>query len=494
MKKVLSLLLLCAMLFSVVACAVPEGPDQETRPAGDQPGETDRYHADPGLPSLWYDGRSLTIMGLSIQERENPARDIVYFEDVQSDTINEAVHDRNIYVEETYGTSIEVAWSTREEMVLEVERAINAGLPNCQVMETGIGYYGTMMENGELMELNSMSQYLDLTQSWWSQNCREAMSLCGSLFVITGDIMIGDKMGTWALTFNRDLITDHNLENPYDLVDSYRWTFDKLYEMAASVSDAEFHEPDDYFGTTWGFCSQVGNSGMMWNGCGNTIIGKNDADQPITNTLTESAYDAMLDVAKLQFDKNVTILQSNIKGATSNFDGIIKIFQTGHSLFFCGSVTMIEWLREYDMDFGVLPMPMADEVQRDYYSAMHGSHSSALAIPKYTVYDQDDYDFIAVVVQALGCESTATLLEAYYDKTLTYRGLRRPEDQRMLDLVFDGRLYNVNMITPFGGALSAEIQGATTEAKVKRLKSYYDSYINSINKHIEDYLAKHGFA
>jgi len=146
------------------------------------------------------------------------------------------------------------------------------------------------------------------------------------------------------------------------------------------------------------------------------------------------------------------------------------------------------------MDFGVLPMPMADEVQRDYYSAMHGSHSSALAIPKYTVYDQDDYDFIAVVVQALGCESTATLLEAYYDKTLTYRGLRRPEDQRMLDLVFDGRLYNVNMITPFGGALSAEIQGATTEAKVKRLKSYYDSYINSINKHIEDYLAKHGFA
>ena len=86
------------MAFSVVACAVPDDPEQNPRPVGNRPGDSDNPHADPGLPSVWYDNESFTIMGLSICERENPARDLVYFDDVQSDTINEAVHDRNIYV------------------------------------------------------------------------------------------------------------------------------------------------------------------------------------------------------------------------------------------------------------------------------------------------------------------------------------------------------------------------------------------------------------
>ena len=390
MKKFVCLVLACVMLLSVVACAVPEPPVQETKPVGNQPGETDSYHADPGLPSFWFDNKSFTFMGLEIVERENPARDIIYFEDVQSDMINEAVHDRNIYIEETYGVSIEAAWSSREDMPAEVERAINAGLPNCQAMENGIGYYGAMFEKGYLVDLNAMSPYLDLSQAWWDANCYEAMSVCGYLFFATGDIMITDKMATWAISFNRDLITDHNLENPYDLVDSYQWTYDKMYEMAAAVSDAEFHDPEDYFGITWGLCSQVANSYLMWYGCGNTILGKDENDIPVTNTLTESAYDAMMDIATMQFDKNVTILQSNIKGVSSFFDGTIKIFQIGHSLFFCGATNMIEWLREYDMDFGVLPMPMADELQKAYYSGISSSQSCALAIPYYSHYTQDD--------------------------------------------------------------------------------------------------------
>jgi len=496
MKKFLAFFLVTAMLFSIVACAVPEGAEQGTRPAGNQTGDSDNKHADPGLPSEWYDNRSFTIMGLEEVERENPARDIIYFEDVQSDMINEAVHDRNVYIEEMYGVSIEAAWSARrDEMTPTVERAISAGMPNCQAMENGIYYFASMIDQGYLADFNSMSQYLDMSQSWWDQNSRSAMSLGGALYVATGDIMITDKMATWAISFNRDMIANNNLENPYDLIDSYKWTYEKMYEMAASVSDAEFHEVGDYFGTTWGICSDLSISYYLWFGCGNSIFQKDENDMPFISTLTENAYDAMMDIATMQFDKNVTILSQDIKGVADRyFDGTIKIFQTGHALFFIGSTTMIEWLREYDMDFGVLPMPIASEDQRAYYSGVSNTQSCALAIPAYTDYTQEDYDFIGIILQALACESTATLQEAYYDKTLTYRGLRRPEDQRMLDLVFDGRVYDLSLVFSWADALLQEISSANSESKIKRLKSYYDSYQNSINKKISDYLTKHGLA
>jgi ABC-type glycerol-3-phosphate transport system substrate-binding protein len=38
------------------------------------------------------------------------------------------------------------------------------------------------------------------------------------------------------LTFSKDLLREYGLENPYDIVKSGKWTWDKLSEMAKQVS------------------------------------------------------------------------------------------------------------------------------------------------------------------------------------------------------------------------------------------------------------------
>jgi len=495
MKRFFAFLLTVAILFSVVACAAPDGPARETgNNVGGGTG-TGSTHADPGLPSEWYDNQSFRIMGSLKVSRDDPARDIVYFEDKLSDNINEAVHDRNIYVEELYGVSIEAVWSEADSQHVEVEKAINAGLPNCDVMETGLYYYSSLVDQGYLADLHSMSQYLDVSQPWWDQNARKNLSLGGALYFAAGDIMITDKMAARAITFNRDMITNYNLEDAYELVNSYRWTYDKMYEMAAAVSNAEFYEQGDYFSPTWGLASDISNNMLLWYGCGVRIFEKDENDLPVLNELTETAYDAMMDIAAMQYDKKVTIFTQDIKGIQDAvFDGVVKIFQTGHALFKIGSITMIEWMREYDMDFGILPMPMANEEQRGYYAATSNNQTYAVAVPAFTDHTQKDYDRIGIILQALACESTATLLEAYYDKTLTYRGLRRPEDQAMLDKVFDGRMFDLSLVFSWADAFLGDLSAATTESKIKRLKTYYDSYASSINKRVNDYLVKHGLA
>ena len=319
------------------------------------------------------------------------------------------------------------------------------------------------------------------------------MSIAHVLYFCSGDIMTSDKEGCWAMTFNRDIINNDNaLEDPYVLVDSRRWTYDKMYEMAAHVCNVSDYSPDDYFNVTWGVVSGTPNNYLMWQGSGNKLILKDDVtDIPYLGPLTEAGYDAMLDVAKVQYDKQVTLLSDNIKGIRDvNFDGVIKIFQTGHALFNIGSLTMVEWMREHDTDFGVLPLPKAFEEQEAYYTSMSSTYAYAVAIPT----SNQNHEFTAIITQALACESTTTVLEGYYDKTLVHKGLRRPEDVRMLDLMFNARLYDLSEVFSWANSLISKISAAKSEAKVKDIKSKYDGFSTNINNNIKTFLEKHGLA
>ena len=56
---------------------------------------------------------------------------------------------------------------------------------------------------------------------------------------------------THVLLFNENLIRDYKFESPFDLVESGKWTFDRMYEMMTKVSidlngDGVFDEKDQY--------------------------------------------------------------------------------------------------------------------------------------------------------------------------------------------------------------------------------------------------------
>jgi hypothetical protein len=48
--------------------------------------------------------------------------------------------------------------------------------------------------------------------------------------------MIVDNDSTSTLVFNKKLIQDHALENPYEIVHNNRWTLDKMIEMTRGVA------------------------------------------------------------------------------------------------------------------------------------------------------------------------------------------------------------------------------------------------------------------
>ena len=501
-KRIIAAALMLALSLSAAACAAPQEPEDTAVPrVTDRPGTgtvtgTDEVtdapdpHADPGLPAVTFGGRSYTVFANStVYGGDAGPRDIIYREENASETINEAVHDRNVYVEDKYDVSVEVFWTVENKLTADFSKGVAAGDYGFDVGECSMYYSGKLAVQGYLRDMANVSEYLDLTQDYWDQNCIRSLSLGHRVLAAAGDIMITDKSGIWAVCFNRDLIGSHNLDDPYDVVHTGEWTYDKMYEYSFAVGDALQHDPSDQFGITWGVLSERSNTYFMWEGCGVPLIVKDENDIPRLNELTEASYDTMLQVAKIQFDDN-TILAHNVRGVDDIYtDGLYTMFQSGHALFYIGSLSMVEWMRAYDVDFGVLTMPKNSIEQKNYYSSPSNTRSWVFIMPNYTDAEQSYLDFVGIVTQALACESTNTLLEAYYDATLVYKGLRKEKDVEMLQLIFDSRVYELNHMFGWADPIVDQITAAKTAKMVARLKSLYDSYANSVTKTVEEYLS-----
>ena len=498
-NRILAMLLVAAMLLlALAACAVPDEPPVTDPPATNPPSTgtdgpgSSTEPVTPPTPTKRYDGETYTILAQEDLTQGVPSRDVVYLESEGNASINQAVRDRNNYIYDQHGVTVKGYFV--DQMYSVASKAAFGGLSVCEAMQEGFTNYATLIDNGYLLDMKTLSPYLDMSSSVWSQTCVKNMSIAGRLFFCAGDIMITDKGGCWAIAFNRDLISNNNLESPYDLVDSKGWTYDKMYELAEAVCDkSSAPNPDDYFNITWGIATDNSSNYMVWQGCGVTLLEKTDpaTDIPSLAPLTEGAYDAMIKTAKIQFNKEVSIMQENMKGITGgNFEGVIKLFQTGHALFKIGSMSIVEWMRNSDIDFGVLPMPKYAAEQDGYYSSQSMTFAYALGIPVHC----RDTEMVGFITQALAEASTDTLLEAYYDNTLVHKGLRRPEDVRMLDLVFGGRIFDLSMVFNWASSLINKIASAKTEAKVKSLKSAYDGYKSTVDKNISDFIEKHNFS
>ncbi|MBQ3792480.1 MAG: hypothetical protein II797_05205 [Clostridia bacterium] len=517
MKRIIAAILLAVMLLSLIACEPGTNPpettsDKQSTPGGSsEPGTTEPETTEPvttedphrqnNLPEVNFDNETFRWLGNGTYNGESPTRDLVYLEDVQTNSINEAVRERNDYVQDKYGVRIEAVWADNGTNMLDTARKSCAnGMNTYDFLEFGFLDMATMIDLGYLVNLNSL-QYLDLSREYWNQKCRQDMSIAHALYFMAGDILTTDKEGCWSVQFNRDLITQFNLESPYDHVDNYTWTYEDMYQYMQAVCDYEMHDPADTFGITWGNASETNNTYFLWQGSGTKLIVKDPiTDIPSLGELTDNSYDAILGVAKVQFDSTLTILQHQIKGVTSNTEGIIKIFCEGKSLFKVGSVSMVEWMRAYDTDFGILPLPMLNEEQHTYYSSQSQGYAMAIAMGTCCLEDPipgksfNHREFASFVVEALACESTDTVLDGYYEKTLRYKGLRREEDERMLDLVFASRVYDLSLVFSWASPLTTAIGNAKTEAAVRRLRSSYDSYANSVGRAITQFLDKHGLA
>jgi hypothetical protein len=107
-----------------------------------------------------------------------------------------------------------------------------------------------------LIDLNTMP-HLDFSQPWWETRAAEQFGIGDKLYFMVGDLNAVDNGVTFCIIFNKDLVTELKIGNPYELVRSNQWTMDKFTELSAAAvydinDDSIFNEHD-----RWGFISET---------------------------------------------------------------------------------------------------------------------------------------------------------------------------------------------------------------------------------------------
>jgi len=348
----------------------------------------------------------------------------VYSAEENGDIINDAVYARNMYVGEKY--NVNILEKKSDALVFdEAQAVIMAGDDTFDAITSSISTGAKLARNKFSFDLHEVP-YIDLNQPWWDNNLAESLSVAGRMNFATGDILMLDNDAVWVLMFNKQLIEDLSLDNPYELVAGDNWyydTFEKnVLSSAADLNgDSVLKSADDRFGFTTGSYSGI----TLLYSAGLKLSAKDENDLPYFALDLERAASAAERFSVLMKTQETLQLENPavIRGA----------FEEGRVLYYGEVLQCVIRMRASETDFGVIPWPKFDESQSDYAHVSIPGAARVVNIP----ITQPDLEMAGTVIEAMAAKSMYTLTPAYYDIALESKYMRDDESTLMLDIILD---------------------------------------------------------
>ncbi|MCL2813988.1 MAG: hypothetical protein FWD23_05250 [Oscillospiraceae bacterium] len=485
----IALILAPAVFWSCGESTKSEDNNRET-PSGQPQSEDEKEELTqaaeilPDLPEADFGGYEFTFLVRAIADAHwlpYNARD-VYAEEETGDPINDAVYRRNRFVEGKYNCVIKEYRSANYSS--DLQKTVKASDDTYSVYYAAIVDLAPATGNGLFHDLYSIP-HLDLDAQWWDQNAVKSLSIGRRLFFAPSDLIIVDNDSTSTIVFNKKLIADHALDNPYELVHKNQWTLDKMIEMTRGVAqDINGDGVMDYT-DKYGFCGYRDAAFSFLHAAGERIA-KKDADDVPYFTLNTERFFTVLDRAyDLVYDPG----SYNIHHLEGKFPEIYKIsgamFMEDRSLFYWILMHDIFDFRDMASDFGIIPIPKYDAGQPEYGHTVNHHHGHALAVPVSVA----DLERTGIILEALTAKSKYTLQPAYYEISLQRKFSRDEESEEMLDIIFASRVYDIGVINDWGN-LYRTITDMTMKNN-RNIASTFEKMADKAQKDVEKTIEKY---
>lgn len=471
--RLLAVLLMVTMLFSLAACAdsgsddpkdtsAPNAADTSDDAAGTDTGSgndgtaagtdaavTDApdepYYLDT-LTDQRFDGTTFTMIAENTEQRPNFDNDTV-----TGDTINDAIYNRKIAIEDRYGITIEtVSMATRGKCNTEVKNKVlaNDDLYDLVFNAVATGGMKGLATNGYMAELSELP-YLDLTRSHWSQNFVNNMTINDKLFFVAGGASPSYYLSAVVMLFNTEKAVDYQLPDLYKLVEDGKWTVDKLGELLIQSThdldgDNIYQPTNDFIGLVQTI--EAGNSYFIAAG-GNMINKKADGSYALELGNAQSIE--LMDKLRLVCGDTKTTLAIDAEGVTglgNTKETKIGLFVDGHAMF--ATTAMMFAAQELrDMkSYGILPLPKLNEAQKEYITPCNPYAPCGAGIPR----SASDLELSALVMEAMAFLGEEIIRPAVYDVTLQGKIAQDEQSARVLELVYSDIYFDLNHCFDFG--------------------------------------------
>ena len=423
--KRLTAALLCSVMVgaSLISCSsdAPANNGTNDTTAADTTAETAAETADPSLPDVEisdYNGKEFHVFAPSWSHYKTS-----FFADGETgDVMNDAVFKRRTQTEEYLNLKLTHTIQGDVMKLYDTIRPIvMAGEDTYQLILTHFYHcVAAILSDGLLYDQNKIAA-IDFSKPYWNHLVNENLNVDGHQYYSSSDMMMSE---TIVMLFNKSIVTNYKMEDPYELVRSGDWTIDKMLAMIETATkdlngDSVIDHVNDQLGLTgeyWRYSAFLGASDIF--------LAEKDASAGLRLSLNGERTVKLTE----KFDKLINGTKSTFTWKVNATD--ICAMDTGRVLFQMEELANFFKYRETDVDFGILPLPKYDSAQDQHYAI---ELSGFIGVPA-TV---GDPEMAGKVLEMLAYFSMDTTQPVYYEQVLGEKLSRDADSKEMLNLIFD---------------------------------------------------------
>jgi len=385
-----------------------------------------------------------------------------------------------MFMEQTYNCKVNaVSFPDGNAEMPRIRRSVNAGDSAYDVVLVRSRFYLPLLTEGILRNLDDMP-YIDLDNKWWDKNSIDVMSLGRKNFALLGDYTTATMNCVWNTYFNKKLIRDFGLEDPYQLVKDGKWTLSKMYEMgkeAAADLDGDGRMTAD---DRYGIAHIIDSATSLMNSFGERFVDLDSDGAPYLSLAGESAMDKFMHIVEIFSDHDVSFNAHFRTTDPAKYEA--QMFINDQALFCLGGIYYGPEMRVMEEEFGILPYPKYDEKQTQYHNS-----TLIVALPLLTIpVTNNDIENTGLFLEAYAYQGYKNVRPEFYDVLLQRKVARDDESAEMLDFIFNNIFMDIGALYNFGGVSESlnEMNGRGNS----NIASYLERTSERINRDIERFV------
>lgn len=443
-----------------VVTTTQEQQDEVTDPVGDNVVYVDEngYEIDDLPSDLNFGNQKVTILAWSdytMQEFESPT------DTLTADIVDDALFTRNSTVEQRLGIELFYVYERGDSThMTDFIKKVEA-----DAVDKAYDYIASysrvapkLAVEGQLVDMNELN-YINTAKPWYPKSLVEQTTINDKLFFCSGDISTNLLWFMEATFYNKALITQYGLEDPYELVKSKEWTMSKLMEMCenkAELGDDNKKTLDDVYGMVL-YSNNIDDISIA----ANLIpVANKGGVLELTGDYESQKMSNLIEMWQtfLASDDIYALSETKVR---SPFFEQRAVFMMDRVFVIAGKDNSSN-TSKIEFEYGVVPNPMYNKKQGQYITNM-GYPFTMYSIPSYI--DAADQDMAAAVIECMGSESYRQVSPNIFELVMKVKYSYGDESAEMFDLIketvfFDvARIYMIDWI--YRGFKDVVLSGGT---------------------------------
>lgn len=408
------------------------------------------------------------------------------FEEATGDTLDDAVYQRDRYLEELFNFNLEVNEDySMEEAASALQTAVLADDSSYDVAFIRDYYMSTALTEGYLTDLDTIPE-IQLDEDWWYGNITDNARIGkdGKALFAYSDVSFVGFEGTIVTFFNEDMLEKYRLERPYQSVIDGEWTFDKLLEYASASAnlngDDSFMPYSENGDCVYGLTGFQHTYNALFVAAGVDYITKDSDNMLAFGADNEKFYNVCIKLSDT-LTKDGDFIYANDK--EKHYE---KLFKAERAMFMTAQLKAANNYRDMDMTYGILPMPKWDDTQEDYKNLMSFTYLMCIPVTNKRTTET------GIIMDAMSYYTYKNIVPHFYNGRVCQKILRNEESIQMMDIIRDTRYMTIatvyGMFNDFQNKIADTINSKSTAfaSMIASIKPSIETNLDALNKALTD--------